>query len=433
VRALLLLTALVLVACGSEDSSPPGPAPSSAEAPFHFVDATSESGLGVFRQVSGSAAKPYINESFGAGVALVDVDGDGDLDVYLTNGSTQAAVDSEKSAGPADALYLNDGSGHFEDGTLAAGLGDQRWTYGVTVGDYDGDGDLDLYITNDGPNRLYRNRGDGTFEDVTAETGVGDTRWGTGATFLDYDRDGDLDLYVANHIAFDRAAIVEQGLREKYFDADVYYGPGGLDAVADVLYRNDGERFTDVSEESGIGAVALYGFHVVSFDHDQDGWPDLYVANDSTPNLLWRNRGDGTFEDVAPRAGVALSLSGDPQAGMGVAVGDYNGDGVADLYVTNFSEDYFTLYQGGARHLYRDVTTRANLYRETLASLGWATGFEDFDADGDLDLYVARAADALPPTQPAVREHRGRPLSDSGRRGRARVRPGLGQSRRCRG
>ncbi|MEE8468294.1 MAG: VCBS repeat-containing protein, partial [Planctomycetota bacterium] len=279
-RALHLTGTLVLVACGAEEGTPTAPTPSSTAAPFHFVDVTAESGLGAFRQVSGSAGKPFINESFGAGVALFDVDGDGDLDAYLTNGSTQAAVDSPESEKPADALYLNDGSGHFEDATLAAGLGDRSWTYGVTVGDYDGDGHPDLYLTNDGPNRLYRNRGDGTFEDVTAAMGVGGAHWSTGATFLDYDRDGDLDLYVANHIAFDRASIALRGLRETYFDVDVYYGPGGLDAVADVLYRNDGEHFTDVSQESGIAAVALYGFHVVSFDHDQDGWPDIYVAND---------------------------------------------------------------------------------------------------------------------------------------------------------
>ena len=381
----------MLAACG-EAPAPGGASGASgaletpAPSRLRFVDGTRASGLDAFRQRNGSPDKMLVDESFGAGVALVDVDGDGDLDAYLTNGGTGQ---ESNGAAPADALFLNDGAGHFTDGTEAAGLGDRLWSYGVTAADYDGDGDADLYVTNHGPNRLYRNDG-GTFVDVASELGVADARWSTGARFFDFDRDGDLDLYVANHIAFDRASVAAQGLREDYFDLEVYYGPLGLDPAPDALYRQESDgTFTDVSLESGIAARPLFAFQVVTFDWDRDGWPDLYVANDSTPNVLWHNRRDGTFEDVALGCGVALSSAGSPQAGMGVAVGDFDGDGREDLYVTNFSEDYFTLYRGGERGIFRDVTTRANLYRPTLHALGWAAFLEDFDADGDLDLFAA--------------------------------------------
>jgi hypothetical protein len=377
---------LCLLASCSGCSQDAPVAEDSAPSALYFVDGTATSGLGAFQQRNGSADKNLIHESFAAGLALVDLNGDGHLDVYLTNGGPEQGSDEAVS----NALFLGDGLGHFVKAGEGSGVGDTLWSYGVNAVDFDGDSDLDLYVTNRGPNRLYRNDGTGHFEDVAAGAGVAVEEWSTGSVFFDYDRDGDLDLYVVNHIDFDLQSVHEQGLRMHYFNQEVYYGPLGLDGEADRLFRNQGDgTFADVSDSSGIGAVAMFGFQAVTFDYDEDGWPDLYVANDSNPNLLWRNKGDGTFEELAARAGVALSATGDPQAGMGVAVGDYDGDLRSDLYVTNFAEDYFNLYRRTERGMYRDVTARARLHQATMPLLGWACAFADFDADGDLDLFAA--------------------------------------------
>ncbi len=391
----LWLSVLVLACCGGQeggenDEGPRGVSANEAQIPeptgLYFVDGTVGSGLGAFQQRSGSADKHLIHESFGAGVALVDLNGDGHLDVYLTNGGLEQG--SPESV--ANALFLGDGLGHFTEVPGAGGAADSLWSYGVTAADFDGDSDLDLYVTNRGPNRLYRNDGSGNFVDVAASAGVAVEDWSTGSAFFDHDRDGDLDLYVVNHIDFDAQSVHEQGLRMKYFTEDVYYGPLGLDGVADRLFENQGDgTFVDVSESSGIGAVALFGFQVVSFDYNLDGWPDLYVANDSNPNLLWRNQQDGTYENVAAKLGVEFSVTGDSQAGMGVAVGDYDGDLRTDLFVTNFSEDYFNLYRLTERGMFRDVAAKAQLHQATMPLLGWSCFFEDFDADGDLDLFAA--------------------------------------------
>jgi hypothetical protein len=366
---------------GGSSSAPAGPAP------FLFVDATEVSGLSAFHQVNGAAAKPMILESIGAGLGLIDYDRDGDLDAYFTNGSTFETAG--KPEGAADALFENDGKGKFRDVTASAGLGDRAWTSGVRVVDYDGDGWSDLYLTNYGPNVLYRNLGNGRFEDVTQAAGVGDPRWSTGACFLDFDHDGDLDLYVANYVDFDPAKVTALGRSNRYRGISVYDGPRGLDAAADRFYRNvGGNRFEDVSEEVGVAGEARFGFQTVVFDLDQDGWLDLYVANDSQGNFMWRNLEGRGFEDVALRTGLALGMNGEPQAGMGVALGDYDGDQALDLYVTNFSEDYFTLYRCERNSFFRDVTRRQNLRAPTLAYGGWGCGFEDFDSDGDLDLYA---------------------------------------------
>ncbi len=366
--------AAILLACsaGCGGDTPPGaPQPSA----LSFSDATAASGLDAFHHSNGTPENRTIDESFGAGVALFDADGDGDLDAFFASGD-----------GP-DAFFENDGRGVFHDRTQESGLSDDTWSYGALARDFDGDGDIDLYLTNRGPNRLFENRG-GSFVDIAAERGVADPRWSSGACFFDYDRDGDLDLYVANHIDLDKEAAATKS--QDFFGAQVYYGPLGLEAEPDALYRQEADgTFTDVSSAMGIDAVAYYAFHVVAFDWDGDGWQDLYVANDSTPNILWHNEEGRRFVDVGGRSGVSLSASGSPQAGMGVALGDCDGDGDADLYVTNFSEDYFTLYQAQAGGRFRDATAPAGLYRVTLASLGWGTVFEDFDADGDLDLFVA--------------------------------------------
>ena len=280
--------------------------------------------------------------------------------------------------------------GGFRDVTQEAGIGPCGWTYGVCAADLDGDGWCDLYVTAQDSNTYWRNRGDGTFEDATQAAGIGGSEWSTGALALDYDRDGDLDLWVVNHIDFDRDRIDGEGLRANYLGQEVYFGPGGLAGLSDRLYANQGDgTFVDRSMEAGITQYSLFGFQAVAVDVDLDGWLDVYVANDSQPNQLWHNQGDGTFVDKGLAFRVALSVEGGPQAGMGIAVGDSDGDGLQDLFVTNFSEDYFTLYRGSSSGVFRDVTRRAHLMQPTLSSLGWSSLFVDFDADGDLDLFAA--------------------------------------------
>ena len=352
---------------------------------FRFVDVTEESGLGAFRQVCGAPDKPLIVETIGGGVALFDADGDGHLDAYLTNGSFFGA--SEEDA-PRDALYRGDGTGSFTDVTEQAGVGETGWTNGVRVVDYDADGWPDLYLTNYGPNVLYRNRGDGTFEDVTEATGVGDPGWSTGACFLDFDRDGDLDLFVSNYVDFDEEEMLRDPPMVSYKGVDVMKGPRGLPEAHDSFYVNEGGTFRDASEELGVRAKKLFSFQCVAFDADEDGWVDIYVANDSVENVLYRNLEGKGFEDVAFLTGLALSVSGKPQAGMGVAVGDFDADLLPDLYVTNFADDYFTLYRGTPRDYFVDATHRLRLAEATKPSLGWGCGLEDFDADGGLEIYV---------------------------------------------
>jgi hypothetical protein len=364
-------------AAGAEVALAPGPA-------IRFRDATQGSGLEGFRQVNGDPEKPYIVESIGAGVALLDGDGDGDLDAYFANGRFLEPEDP-----PArDAYYRGDGRGGFVDGSAEAKVGDTGFTCGVRVADLEGDGDADVYLTAFGPDVLLVNTG-GVFGDRTQEAGLGDPRWSTGAAFLDYDADGDLDLYVVNYVAFDRAWIDANAPRQEYRGASVYFGPRGLPGEPDVLYRNDAGRFQDVSEAAGISGSKLAGFQAVVFDTDEDGWVDIFVANDSEPRQLWRNGGDGTFADFGERSGLARSRAGKEQASMGVGVGDATGDGRSDLFVTNFSEDYFTFYENEGRGFFRDVTHRAGLAGPTMASLGWGTVFADFDLDQDLDLFAA--------------------------------------------
>ena len=360
--------------------------PELAPSHYRFVDVTRESGLSAFHQVCGDAEKPFILETVGAGVALVDVDRDGDLDAYLSNGSFLGAT---AETAPRDALWLNDGSGRFHDVTEAAGLGDRNWTCGVRVADFDADGWPDLYLTNWGPNVLYRNRGDGTFEDVTRRTGTGDPGWSTGACFLDFDQDGDLDLYVSNYLEFDAETMQRERPMVSYKGVEVMKGPIGLTESLDTLYVNEGGVFRDASAELGIHAARHFSFQCVAFDADRDGWVDVYVANDSVENVLWHNLEGKGFEDRAFLGGLAFSVSGKPQAGMGVALADFDGDLLVDVYVTNFADDYFTLYRGTERNFYVDATHRLRLAEATKPFLGWGCGFDDFDADGDLELHVA--------------------------------------------
>ena len=357
-----------------------------------FEEAAARVGLAFVYQ-NGAAGQFYVPEVMGAGAAFIDYDGDGDLDVFLLQGQP---LDPGAPRDPARThrLYRNDlvesGSLRFTDVTAGSGLGGTSYGMGVAVGDYDNDGDLDLYVTALGPNTLYRNHGDGTFADVTAEAGVGEDRWSTAATFVDIDRDGDLDLFVVNYLDFSVAANKQcfdpAGTRD-------YCGPRSYKPVPDRLFRNDGGgRFTDVSESSGVTRAFGGGLGVSTGDYDGDGWLDLYVANDAMPNQLWMNRRDGTFVDDGPLAGVALNAAGNPEGSMGVASGDYDRDGDEDLFVTNIIAETFAHYTNDGRAGFEDTRVRADLSRPTAGFTGFGTDWIDFDNDGWLDLFVTNGA-----------------------------------------
>ena len=354
-----------------------------------FSDQTAAAGI-TYRNVFGGQEKHYILESHGSGAAFFDHDSDGDIDLYIVNGATFATY--RDRSGPGNALYRNEGDGTFVEITRKAEVGDAGWGGGVAVGDIDNDGRPDLYATNYGANVLYHNRGSDRFADATLKAGVGGDQYSASAAFFDYDRDGDLDLYVANYVVFDAEHLpAEPRLCTFFGGLRVYCGPKGLVGAPDVLYRNEGDgAFTDVTQASGVAtANRYYGLGVVPADYDSDGDSDLFVANDETPNVLFQNQGDGTFQDVALIAGVAYNGDGDVEAGMGVDFGDYDQDGDPDLYVTHFFTETNTLYrnEGGAR--FSDVTTTAGLAAATVEMLGWGTRFFDYDNDGRLDLFVA--------------------------------------------
>jgi enediyne biosynthesis protein E4 len=353
-----------------------------------FRDVASSLGLNLVN-ISGEGRNDYIIEANGNGAAFFDYDNDGDMDVLITNGSTL----KHYAAGgdPVVGLYENV-DGRFRDRTAAAHLDKKGWGSGVCVADYDNDGNEDFYVTAYGPNFLFHNKGDGTFEERATAAGVADKRWGTNCAFGDYDRDGNVDLYVANYLTFDEKTIPQRGSETCVYmgTLQVFCGPKGLKGEADILYRNNGDgTFTDVTLKAGIKDPDYYGFGVVFSDFDNDGWPDIYVANDSVPNLLFRNKRDGTFEEMGLISGTALNLFGKAQAGMGIAVGDYDANGYFDIFVTNFAEDTNTLYKNLGGMLFSDVTVESGAARASRPHLGWGTGLEDFDNDGWLDLFVA--------------------------------------------
>ncbi len=354
-----------------------------------FLDFTASSGID-FAHVSGDAEQRYIVETMGGGAAFLDYDGDGYLDLYLVNGTRRDAPPTEAIS----RLYRNraNGAGRriFADVTEAAGVGGRGWGMGCTTADYDNDGDVDVYVTYWGSNRLYRNRGDGGFDEVAKMAGVADPGWGASAGFGDLDADGWLDLYVTNYLEFDLAAPPNEGRPCTGFKGlEGFCGPMGLPGQADVLYRNRGDGFEDVSTATGVGRQQLPGLGVVFADLDDDGDQDIYVANDSEPNLLWRNDGDWRLRESAPLAGVAYSEEGRSQAGMGVDVGDFDNDGRSDIYVTNFSEDVNTLYRNEGGGLFADATAAAAFGGSVRPLLGWSTAFFDADNDGWRDLFVA--------------------------------------------
>jgi predicted nucleotidyltransferase len=326
----------------------------------------------------------------GNGAAFFDYDNDDDLDALIVNGSTRDNF--AKGGDPMVALYQNDGRGHFRDVTTASGFDRRGWGSGACVGDIDNDGAKDVYVTAFGADALWRNTGKGTFVDVTRSAGFDDTRWGTSCAFADYDHDGYLDLYVANYVAFDDKTIPARGTTAncRFMATDVFCGPKRLTGDLDILYRNNGDgTFTDVTVRAGVKDPGYYGFGVVFTDLNDDGWPDIYVANDSVPNLLFRNRGNGTFVEEGLVSGAALSGDGRPQAGMGVDAGDYNNDGLPDLIVTNFSHDYNTLYENGPAGLFTDRSYATGIATTAGPYLGWGVKFVDLDNDGRLDIFIS--------------------------------------------
>ncbi len=361
-----------------------------ADLGLNFVNVAKEAGLNAKTIFGGEHKNKFLLETTGCGVAFYDYDNDGWLDVFLVNGSRLEGF--PKGQEPVSHLFKNNRDGTFTDVTLKAGVARSGWGQGVCIGDYDNDGFEDLFVSYFGKNALYHNNGDGTFTDVSEKAGVaGDAkRWNTGCAFVDYDRDGKLDLFIANYIDLDLAtAPLPESGPCLYKGVMVACGPPGLKGGKNILYRNNGDgTFTDVSAASGIlAANGTYGLGVLTADFDNDGWPDIYVANDSTASALYQNRKDGKFVDIALESGCALSPDGKPQAGMGVSAADYDLDGNLDIVKTNFAGDTPSLYHnlGGAN--FEDATFSGGLGLHT-QYLGWGCGFFDMDNDGWPDILI---------------------------------------------
>jgi enediyne biosynthesis protein E4 len=354
----------------------------------HFTDVTDQAGI-KFKHVS-TPEKKYIVESMSGGVALFDYDNDGYLDIYLVNSLTVDMVKSKQKT--RSVLYHNNGDGRFTDVTDKAGVADIGWGMGVAIGDYNNDGWEDIYVTCLGPNHLLKNNGNGTFTDVTQKAGAGDPRWSTGAAFVDYDNDGKLDLFVSNYVDFDVNNLPEfgKGRTCQFKGVPVQCGPRGLKGAGDTLYHNNGDgTFTDVSKKAGVSDPdGYYGLGVIASDFDDDGLVDIFVANDSTPNFLYHNNGDGTFKEIGFPAGVAVNENGSEQGSMGVTLGDYDHDGRLDLFITNFDDDYNTLYRNDGKGSFTDLSYAAKVAAVSLPYVGWGTWFFDYDNDGWPDLLV---------------------------------------------
>jgi hypothetical protein len=363
--------------------------PGSGTSVADFVDVAALAGLTMRTMIGGVHEKRYILETTGGGVALFDYDNDGWLDIFLVNG---ARLDKTSAPSSTNKLYKNNRDGSFTDVTAKAGLVRHGWGQGVCVGDYNGDGHLDLFVTYYGQNVLYRNNGDGTFTDVTEAAGLlSAPAYSTGAAFVDYDRDGNLDLFITHYVDYREATSHDPGRGNacKWRGVPVMCGPRGLNGARNTLYRNRGDgTFEDVSEKAGVLSGEHYGFTPLILDYDNDGWPDIYVANDSTASLLYHNNRNGTFTEVGSLAGVAYNEDGREQSGMGTDAGDYDGDGYLDLVKTNFEQDTSTLYRNRGDGTFDDVTFKSGLGVNT-SFVGWGTGFVDFDNDGWPDLFMA--------------------------------------------
>lgn len=370
------------------------------KAPLIFEDVTAQTALSKFRHRAGGAEKNFILDAPSGGVAILDYDGDGRPDIYLLNGSTFNAIRGKEKP-PRAALFHNLGDWRFEDVTDKAGVANERWGMGVAVGDYDNDGRPDIYVSNFGVSRLYHNNGDGTFTDVAEKLGCARKGWSTGPSFGDYDRDGRLDIFVPGYLEFDidnlplnPADFGKPGISKNFCQfrgTPVMCGPRGLKGEHDSLYHQkpDGS-FEEVSVKAGVSdPEGFYGFSSAFIHVNEDDLLDLIVVNDSTPKLLYLNKGDGVFEEIGYPSGVALSENGREQAGMGIAIGDYDNDGRVDFYITNFSDDYNTLLHNDGEANFSDVSFQAGQGEVTLPFLGWGTAFLDYDNDGWKDIIVA--------------------------------------------
>jgi hypothetical protein len=425
-RALSLSASIIGAALTWQSAAQPPtklipPASEHAARGVSYADITASSGLAAFRHVSGGTDMRYLIEATGSGVATWDFDNDGLVDIYLVNGST---LDTQRRGAPAPraALFRNLGGGKFRDVTESLRVGNERWGQGVCVGDIDNDGYEDIYVANFGKNRLYRHTSRGTFEDIAERAGVAVDSWSTGCAFGDYDGDGYLDLFVAGYVSLDLAhpppaphdapaaatAASSATSNESqpggmgasyspgaavctYRGERVICGPRGLKGAPDHLFHNNGDgTFTEVSAQAGVADTeGRYGFGVAWFDLDDDGRLDLMVANDSGPNYVYRNLGNGRFADVSYQSGAALDADGRSQAHMGLAIGDYDNDGRDDIHITNFADDFNVLYHNDGKGTFSDVSNPSGLASVTMPFLGWGTHFLDYDNDGWLDLFVA--------------------------------------------
>ena len=354
-------------------------------AAVRFTEVSSAAGID-FRHVNGASPAKHLAETIGSGGLFFDYDNDGWIDIFLVDGGSIA--DPAVAHQARHRLYRNRGSGTFEDVTAASGIVHRTYGMGACAGDYDNDGHVDLYVTSVGPNTLYRNTGKGGFTDVTRRASVGSPLWSASCAFADLDRDGDLDLFVTNYVRADPARNPFCG--NARLKARFYCHPLNYDPLPNIVYRNDGRgTFADVSAESGVGALRSNGLGVVVADYDDDGWPDVFVANDSMPNYLFRGTGVLRFEEIALRAGVAVATDGRARAGMGTDAGDYDGDGRLDLVVTNLDFEMHSLYKGLGRQLFAYATPESGIGPATLPFVGFGVAFFDFDNDTQLDLAMA--------------------------------------------
>jgi hypothetical protein len=379
-RGLIALVAAAAIVAGADNPLP------------QFVDIARQAGV-AFHHTNGASAEKHIVETMGSGAVFFDYDGDGWTDIFFVDGGSLADAAVNRLA--RHRLYHNrgpsTGSGQamqFEDVTDRSGIQHREYGMGACAGDYDGDGRPDLYITNYGPNALYRNRGDGTFVDVTATARAGDPRWSTGCAFADLDGDGDLDLWVVNYVDADRTHSPFCG--DARLGVRFYCHPLTYEPLSSTVYRNDGNGvFTDVSAASGVGALRANGLGIVIADYDNDGWPDVFVANDTMPNFLFHNTGNLRFEETGLVSGIAVGADGKARAGMGIDTGDYDGDGRLDLVITNLDFEMHTLNRGLERGLFEYATTESGIGFPTLPFVGFGVAFLDFDNDAQLDIVIA--------------------------------------------
>lgn len=445
--ALRAVAATLLIAIGCDAAAPsasvapvPSSKPTAVAKPSHmpvfandpdpqFVEIAREAGI-TATLYCGGKDKDHLLESVGSGCALVDYDNDGWLDIYFVNGWALDETPSAVHLKGKNVLYRNKGDGTFEDVTDRAGVGDDNWGIGVCAGDYDNDGLVDLYVTNFGPNVLYRNQGDGTFENVAAKAGVADAGWSEGAAFFDADGDGDLDLYVSNYVEATLDEVLAGKRTTLWRDkVKVMAGPFGLRGGRDHFYRNKGDgTFEDATDEAGMtDAAESYGMSVLASDLDLDGDADVYVANDSNPNFLFRNDGSGRFTEMGSWSGAGVSGGGVSQAGMGVDSADFDGDSLPEIFVTNFTQDSATLYRNLGSLLFDDLSQTHQLKTFTYDVLKWGCGFFDADCDGDLEIAIANGhiypqVDGIPELNetyeqlPILLQNTGGKLADASRR-----------------